>query len=143
MKQLLRFLDYFFVLRPVLFLPAWAVFLSGHYVQQNYTSGTAVDSSHSQLLWIGLAVTLMVGATAILKQIRDRQSATVDEHVPYIIADGFLTTKAGFIEAMTLSALSILIGIIFSPLMAIFLLLLLIVAGYLYCFSPFVQTIQS
>ena len=111
MKQLLRSLDYFFVLRPIYFLPAWAVLLSGHYVQAQVAGVVSEPQPHGRMLWIVAGIALLVGATAILRQIRDRQSGLVHAHIPYIVSDGFLTPKAGFVEAMALSAAAVLIGI--------------------------------
>ncbi len=143
MKQLLKFFDYFFILKPVLLYPVWTLFLAGYYVQGNAAlaaeqmgnNGSGSDSEPSLLL-AGLAVTLLMGAVFILNQVVERDESASNTKVS-LIAPGMLTPKVAFIEATLLTVCAVTVGFIASVVVGALLLLLLIVAGILYNFKPF------
>ena len=140
MKKLLKPLDYIFVLQPVLFFPVWAVFLAGFYVQnklfgaEHATNGTAANLQH-QYVWVGLALTGLMGAIFILYQVMERD--TNGGNPVRLIASGMLTPKAAFIEAVVLLVVVMIAGFILAPEIAALFFILVLVAGVLYNFSPF------
>lgn len=145
MKRLLKQLDYIFVLRPTLFFPVWTVFLAGFFVQQKFgvaaTHATNHSTSHATLnsnaLWIGVALTLLMGAVFVLNQIRDRFTDHQNRKL-FLIAHGHLSPKAAFIESLILIAASFVLAFLFSSaVMDLLFLVIFVITGLLYSFKPF------
>lgn len=144
MKRLLKLFDYLFVLRPVLFLPVWTVFLAGFFVQQDFgLAGTNADAAihpptaaDTGFVWVALGITLLMGAAFILNQIQDRETDHENRKL-FLIAHGHLTPKAAFIEAVILILASLVLGFLFSPLVGGLFFVILLVTGLLYSFRPF------
>lgn len=144
MKRLIKPFDYIFVLRPTLFFPVWTVFLAGFFVQQKF--GIAATSSAinyqnpgslgKDFLFVGLNLTLLMGAIFILNQIKDRVTDHQNKKL-FLIANGYLSPKAAFIEALILMTFSLVFAFIFSLLMGILFFVILIVTGIFYSFKPF------
>lgn len=141
MKKLLKPFDYIFVLQPVLFFPVWAVFLAGFYIQnklfgaEHATNGTAAHLQY-QYVWVGLALTGLMGAIFILYQVMERDAGNSGNPVR-LIASGLLTPKAAFIEAVVLLVVVMIAGFVLAPKIAALFFMLVLVAGVLYNFSPF------
>jgi len=144
MKQLLKLLDYLFVLKPVLLYPVWTLFIAGYYVQAKVvvaaenvaTNGTATDPSGPNVLLVGAAVTLLMGAIFVINQVMERNKLESRSRM-VLIAPDHLTPKVAFIEAALLLAASLVIGFISGPLIGVLLLVILVLAGILYNFHPF------
>jgi len=144
MKQLFKPLDYFFVLRPTLFYPVWTVFLAGFFVQSKYGMAATNSASNHQFLdtngiafiWVGLFLTMLMGAVFILNQIMDRKTDNKN-HKLFLIAHGHLTPKAAFIESAVLIVIAVIFAFIFSIKMGVLFLGILILTGWLYSFEPF------
>ena len=144
MKQLFKPLDYFFVLRPTLFYPVWTVFLAGFFVQNKY--GVAANNSAAShhflgtngiaFIWVGLFLTMLMGAVFILNQIMDRKTDNKNQKL-FLIAHGYLTHKSAFIESAALIAIAVIFAFIFSIKMGFLFLGILILTGWLYSFEPF------
>lgn len=140
MKKILSIFDYVFILKPVNLFPVWAVFLAGHYLEGELHAapvnpGDVVRQPVDNVLWVGLAVTLLVGALFVLHQVMDRQSRHRDS-LP-LIAPGRLTPKAAFIEAAVLLIAGLAVGFAFSLKIGLVLFALVLLAGYFYSFAPF------
>jgi 4-hydroxybenzoate polyprenyltransferase len=135
MTKLLKPFDYFFILKPVMFFPVWTIFLSGYYVQNK---AAAVESmpGDTTFLWTGLLLTLLTGGLVALNQVMDRRALSKDANL-LLIADGFLTPKAAFTEAVILLVIALLGGFLISIETGLTFMILLIFAGYLFNFTPF------
>lgn len=144
MKRIFKIFDYIFVLRPTLFFPVWAVFLSGFFAQQQFgvAAPEAAQANHAfiqnghNFIWVGGFLTLLMGAVFILNQIMDRHSDNQNKKL-FLISHGHLTPKAAFIEATILIVIAILFSFVFSLKMGLIFVLILLITGYLYSFSPF------
>lgn len=144
MKELLKPLDYFFVLRPTLFYPVWTVFLAGFFVQSKYghaaTNSVAnpspLGNEQVEFIWVGLFLTLLMGAVFILNQIMDRRTDDQNKKL-FLIAHGHLTPKAAFVESSALIVASLIFAFIFSINMGILFVGILALTGWLYSFEPF------
>ncbi|MFQ5822441.1 MAG: UbiA family prenyltransferase [bacterium] len=144
MKRFLKPFDYIFVLRPTLFFPVWTVFLAGFFVQQKFsvaainttTNDVSTTYQDRDFLIVGLFLTLLMGAVFILNQIRDRFTDHQNQKL-FLIANGYLTPKAAFIEALILIAAAVICAFLFSNIMGFLFLIILIVTGIFYSFEPF------
>ena len=123
MKKLLHLFDYVFVLRPTLFLPVWTIFFAGFFVQNKFSLAatndavTALNGSTTGLpsfVTVAFALTLLMGAVFILNQIMDRRSDSKNKKL-FLVAQGHITPKAAFVEAVTLIVLGLGLGFAFSP----------------------------
>lgn len=146
MKQILKPFDYFFILKPVMFFPVWVLFLSGYYAQnkliapylysETNTSNGLAAIGEDKLIWVGLALTVLMGAIFVLNQVMARKSPETKSKVT-LIAPGMLTPKSAFIESAILIVLAIGFGFFFSWKIGALALVILLLFGYLFNFSPF------
>jgi 4-hydroxybenzoate polyprenyltransferase len=143
MKKLLKPLDYIFLLRPTWFFVVWTVFLAGFFVQNKFgiaapstpTNNSAAAMSESPVLWVGLALTLLMGAIFILNQVMDRQSD--QKNRMHLIARGQVSPRSALLEAGILILASLTMAFHVSPSIGILFLIILVTTGYVYSFKPF------
>ncbi len=109
MNKFLKPLDYIFVLRPTSFFSVWTIFLAGFFVQNKFgvaatpsSNGELIISNgQSDFLWVGLFLTLLIGAVFILNQIKDRPSG--DNTNLTLIGQEHLTPKFAFFQAIRIA----------------------------------------
>lgn len=145
MKQLLKPFDYFFILKPIMFFPVWVLFLSGYYVQNktepylhsegNISNGVAAFGE-DRLIWLGLAVTILMGAIFVLNQVMERKSSEAKSKFTFI-APEMLTPKSAFIESSILIVLTLCFSFFFFWKIGVLAFIILLLLGYLFNFSPF------
>ncbi len=132
----LRIYDFFFLLRPVLFVPLWAPMFLG------YAAGAEVPSFGIQLLpgklfWINLlSYTLLMGAIYVVNQIYDRESDLVNNKL-FLIPYGIIETRWAWIYSGILVVLSFIIAIVFSTSDFVIILFLSGLLGAMYSIPPF------
>jgi 4-hydroxybenzoate polyprenyltransferase len=107
--------------------------MAGFYTQQK-TAGVTVPQK--VFVWVGLFLTLLMGAVFILNQIQDRHSDSRNDKL-FLIAHGHLTPKSAFIEAAGLVFISLGLAFAASLNMGLLFFLILLLTGYFYSFSPF------
>lgn len=98
---MLKYLDYLFVIRPVLMPPVWTILLLGHH-RSSQLSGI----NHLPGLAL-LLVTFLVGAVYILNQIFDIESDRLNRKL-FFLAQGHISVKAANIETILLNVLSVI-----------------------------------
>lgn len=140
LKLMLRYLDFIFVLRPMLFFPGWATMLAGYFIgarQQIYFTPqqmAAVD--HGFILKMLLAFALSMGASFLLNQLRDVESDQQNNKL-FLVAEGHLKKTALIWETVLLGLIALpisaSIGLAFLLLQIVFLIL----TGYMYNYPPF------
>jgi len=141
MKQLLKPLDYVFVLRPFFMYAVWALFLAGFYSQSKFSQNPNEATNHSlfanidNILLVGIFLTCLMGAVFIFNQIMDRDKKVTA--LPRLIATGFLTPKAAFIEAIVLVTPALIFGFYFSIWIGVLFLVIFLFMGIFYNFAPF------
>ncbi len=133
-------LDYFFVLRPMLFFPGWITLLAGYFILQRqkvFVSPAQMlrqDFGAISLLLILFA--LAMGASFLLNQLQDVESDKANEKL-FIIAEGHISQRAVLWEIVLLSLLAL--GLAWFLSLAHFLLTAGFIAltGYMYNYPPF------
>ena len=94
-------LDYLFVLRPVLLVPAWTMLLAGHY---RATGIKSITWQLPQRLWLMIALySGLMGAVYIVNQIFDVETDRANKKL-FLVADGYVDRTAIIIEAIILMA---------------------------------------
>jgi len=92
-------LDYFFVLRPILLVPAWTMLLVGHYRAGGELSiGLFLPEEFwlAMLLYSGL-----MGAVYIVNQISDIETDRLNKKL-FLVTEGYVNKKAIIVEAILL-----------------------------------------
>jgi 4-hydroxybenzoate polyprenyltransferase len=127
--SMLRWLDYLFVIRPVLMPPVWTILLLGHH-------RSAVLSGESNLPGlILLLVTFLVGAVYLLNQIYDVESDRLNKKL-FFLAEGHISKKNAIFEIVLLNLISI-IPAFFISLQLGLLFTLGFLFGFFYSVPPF------
>lgn len=112
---MLKFLDYIFVLRPVLMVPVWTILLLGHH------QGSRYGSSNRSLLWLFVFSTLFIGGVYLLNQIYDLETDRKNKKL-FFLAEGHISKKNAWVYTIILCLssvipsyfLSVTLGIIFT-----------------------------
>lgn len=133
----LKYLDYFFVLRPTLFFPVWTVFLANYHANGHFSRIESPLVNYTALLTSVFAITLMMGSMFIINQIKDIETDRKNEKL-FIIANGFIQVKCAIIEAIVLGGISLGLGFLLSLEFGISLIAVFIVTGIIYNLEPFV-----
>ncbi len=120
--------DYFFILRPLILIPAWNFLLIGSYLAGR-------QGRLSMDLVLGLVIyTFVLGGVYILNQIMDIETDRLNRKL-FILARGYVTVKAAYVEMTALWLLAILISFKFGMIFFI-LIVVSIVVGVLYSLPP-------
>jgi len=130
-------LDYFFVLRPMLFFPGWSTMMAGYFIQSKSTWFPAFqfDINNFHLLYVLIGFAMVMGSSFVLNQLKDIESDKKNKKL-FIISNGILSTKAVWMEAIILSSLSFLIAFFIKFEVGLLFILFFIVTGLLYNFAP-------
>ena len=126
---MLKFLDYIFVLRPVLMVPVWTILLLGHH------QGSRYGSSNRSLFWLFIFSTLFIGGVYLLNQIYDLETDRKNKKL-FFLSEGHISTKTAWTYAAFLYLLSVLPSYLLSLTIGIIFTLGLILS-FLYSAPPF------
>lgn len=144
MNRQLKYLDYFFLTRPILFLPGWATLIAGYLSASSSSNflnslinwNIQIEFWNRDILAGMFIFSLAMGGSFILNQLKDVHSDTRNNKL-FLLGDGHVPIKHGYVESLLFIGLSLVFSARISlPLfwvMAIFILL----TGYLYNFAPF------
>jgi 4-hydroxybenzoate polyprenyltransferase len=132
MKKKTSFLDYVFLLRPILFYPVWTFFLAG------FWNGSRISGMGSlfAMVFCASALTLLLGAVYILNQIQDRKTDKANGKL-FLLANGIIPIETAVWEAVLLAVIAISSALFFNTRFGFLLVLIFILTGYLYNYPPF------
>ncbi len=134
MKRGVEIFDLFFVLRPTLFYPIWTFFLAGLYGgMHSEMGGLHLRLSHP--LWTIAGLTMVMGTVFILNQIEDKETDRANGKL-FLIANGIVTLRAAYIEAMLLGVAGSILGFVNHRFIGLGFVLLLLLSGWLYNYPP-------
>jgi 4-hydroxybenzoate polyprenyltransferase len=132
--KLIAVFDHLFLLRPILFVPLWALTLLGYFWAEGGTYRLAWLPQGRLLLSLFL-YSLLMGSVYVLNQIFDRESDRLNRKL-YLLAEGYVTLRAAWVECFLLLVVSLSLSLLFSPAYRVFILLSLGL-GILYSAPPF------
>jgi 4-hydroxybenzoate polyprenyltransferase len=141
-NKIVSALDYFFVLRPMLFFPGWSTLLAGYFIAQR--EHLFLQSFDNPLYNpVKIAVLLFsfaaaMGASFLLNQLRDIASDKENDKL-YFISKGFIKKKAALWEVVFLTLIALLTALYISLPVLIVVVLFIILTGYLYNYQPFIM----
>jgi len=127
--RMLKYLDYFFLIRPVLMPPVWTVLLLGH-----RRSSQLFGESNLPGLALFL-VTFLVGAVYVLNQIFDVESDRQNQKL-FFLAKEYISLRSAIYETILLNLISVIAAFFISLQLGLFFLLGM-VFGFLYSAPPF------
>jgi 4-hydroxybenzoate polyprenyltransferase len=120
--------DYFFILRPLILIPAWNFLLIGSFLASRKGSFT-VD------VILGLVIyTFVLGGVYILNQIMDIETDRLNKKL-FLLSAGYVPIRAAYTEMVALWILAIVFSVKFGTAFVI-LILLSILLGILYSVPP-------
>jgi len=126
---MLKWLDYLFVIRPVLMPPVWTILLLGHH-------RSAVLSGESNLPGlILLLVTFLVGAVYLLNQIYDAESDRINKKL-FFLAEGYISKNNAIFQTILFNLISIVSAYLISRELGL-LFALGFLFGFFYSVPPF------
>lgn len=100
-------LDYFFVLRPILLIPAWTMLLVGYHRAQGDIS---VRLALPGKFWLAMLIySGLMGAVYIVNQIFDVETDRLNKKL-FLVADGYVNKKTIIVEAIVLFLGAIVVG---------------------------------
>ena len=126
---MLKYLDYIFVLRPVLMVPVWTILLLGHH------QGSRYGSSNRPLFWLFIFSTLFIGGVYLLNQIYDLETDRKNKKL-FFLAEGHISQKTAWTYTALLYLLSVIPSYFLSVTIGIIFTLGLILS-FLYSAPPF------
>jgi len=129
----IHLLDYFFVLRPILFFPGWSTVLAGYYCHSGQPFFTGAERDPG---WLLLSFGLAMAGSFLLNQIFDRDSDRINKKL-FLLADGHLSPGAAWIEAALLLTFSLLFSLLFGLRVFLTVLGFILITGWIYNFRPF------
>lgn len=120
--------DYFFILRPLILIPAWNFLLIGAYLGSRQ-AGFTLDVATGLL-----AYTFVAGGGYILNQIMDMETDRMNKKL-FLLTNGYVSRRAAYTEMIILWVLALLLSLRFGWLFVI-LIMMSILMGVLYSVPP-------
>lgn len=126
---MIRLLDYFFILRPILFFPGWTTTLAGYLCATGggYPWTMWSGKAPSGLILVGIASAMLMGAGFIVNQWYDTDSDRLNNKL-FFLAQDFVSKKAAIAEAMFL----MLGALILASRVSVLMLVIFMVAALLF-----------
>jgi 4-hydroxybenzoate polyprenyltransferase len=108
--NLIRYLDYFFVLRPILFFPGWSTTLAGNLVahQRMNPIDSVTGPVDLPLVLICLTSAMVMGGGFLVNQVRDADTDRLNNKL-FFLSQGFVTRKTAYAEAAVLFTLALVL----------------------------------
>lgn len=120
--------DYFFILRPLILIPAWNFLLIGGFLASRQGRLTW------DLVWGLVIYTFVLGGVYILNQIMDIETDRLNKKL-FIISGGYVTVKAAYVEMIALWLLAVGLSFRFGSIFILF-IVLSIIMGIMYSLPP-------
>jgi len=130
-----RWLDYIFILRPILYFPVWTYYLAGYWGGGNTIFHPELWRICSAFL-TGLPLTLAVGSIFIFNQLKDIDTDRINGKL-FLISEGIVPLRAAYVEAAVLAAVSLAAALLIGVETGLLIAVLLAVSGWCYNYPPF------
>jgi len=136
----LKYFDFFFVLRPMLFFPGWSTLLAGYLItskNQWFWDFTQIKATNyleiSILLFVFMAA---MGGSFLLNQLKDIETDLKNKKL-FILSENHISKKSAIIETAILFGLALILALLQNSAVFIATLIFIIITGYAYNFKPF------
>jgi 1,4-dihydroxy-2-naphthoate octaprenyltransferase len=139
-SPIIKSLDYFFVLRPMLFVPGWSAVLAGYFISSKkelyYTPHVFLNLDYLQISILLILFSAAMGATFLLNQLKDIDSDLKNKKL-FILSENHITKKSAINETLILILLSLILALNFSSWFFLAVVLFIILTGFMYNYKPF------
>jgi 1,4-dihydroxy-2-naphthoate octaprenyltransferase len=134
-------LDYFFVLRPMLFFPGWSTLLAGFLINSKSeivsNTDTILQTNYFLIVSVMIIFGAAMGMSFLMNQLKDIESDRRNNKL-FIISEGHITRTAVIIEIILLCLIAVLGGFAISFITGWLILVFIVITGYLYNYRPFI-----
>lgn len=135
MRALARTLDHFFLLRPILFFPAWTSFLAGIWGGRYFGHDNALLPRTVSFAGMMVVLTVIMGCVYVLNQIMDVATDRANEK-QFLIANFTISVKHATVQAVVMGVGGLGAAFFMDFHYGIGFSLLILIAGILYNFPP-------
>lgn len=133
----LRFLDFVFLLRPILFFPGWTTALTGYIIAVNLHRSWPWPIGLPAEFWLGVvSFTFLMGAAFVVNQLHDAVTDGVNDKL-FFISRGLISRAAAWVEMAVFLAAGLGCSLLHSVELAVIYMLSGLLFVVLYNFSPF------
>ncbi len=141
---MIKYLDYLFITRPILFFPGWITLMAGYLVArgENRLLFDLMGGKLTPTYWnVPLVLTMFsfaaaMGASFILNQLQDVESDQKNKKL-FLIGENYLSRRAAIGESLLLVLFSLAVSLFLSWKLFILNGLFIVITGYLYNYPPF------
>lgn len=136
---MIRLLDYFFILRPILFFPGWTTTLAGYLCATGGGYPWTVWSAKAPaaLYLVGIASAMLMGAGFVVNQWYDTDSDRLNNKL-FFLAQGFVPKRAAMTEAILLTLGALIVASRVSVLMFVVFVVAALLFTAVYNMKPLV-----
>ena len=135
--RFIQLLDYFFVLRPILFFPGWTTTLAGYLAARNSAVPLSLFNADRVLILVCISSAMVMGAGFIVNQIKDKETDRVNRKL-FFLSDEITHQKIIIIETWILVSIALTIAAFISWTMFAIHVLSLLLITVLYNLKPLV-----
>ncbi len=140
----IKLLDYFFLMRPVLFLPGWITLIAGYCIArgdntllQDVIQGRWQIESGTGMLFLGLGLfSAAMGGSFIFNQIYDVDSDRKNNKL-FLLGDGIISLSAGKLWGILLIFISLVGAVYIHPRFIVIIAIFNLITAYMYNAWPF------
>ncbi|MBD3223263.1 MAG: hypothetical protein GF313_00925 [Caldithrix sp.] len=138
-RSFLSYLDYFFVLRPMLFFPGWSTMLAGYFIARKenivYLEPYPFPQDLLKAFVLMVAFASAMGAVFLLNQLTDVKSDRGNKKL-FIIANGYIKRSDALRQVALLMVIAFMLTVLFNEITVAAMVLFLVITGYLYNYPP-------
>jgi 4-hydroxybenzoate polyprenyltransferase len=132
--------DYFFVLRPILFLPGWSTMFAGYLIATKgelyFSSAQFLNLDYLEISLLLLIFASAMGASFLLNQLEDIASDLKNKKL-FFLTENHISKSAAKKETVILIILALGLAYIMSISVLILIVFFLLITGYAYNYKPF------
>ncbi len=133
--------DYFFVLRPMLFIPGWSTMLAGYLIASKselyFTPTQFLNINYFELSLLFILFASAMGASFLLNQLEDIESDLKNKKL-FFLTENHISHNAAKVETALLIALSVVAAFFVNIAVLVTVLVFLFITGYAYNYKPFI-----
>lgn len=137
----LKSMDYFFVLRPMLFIPGWSTLLAGYLITSKqqifFTPSQFSQLNILNVIFLLVIFSMAMGASFLLNQIMDVDTDLKNKKL-FILSENHISKKSALIETIFLIILSVILSLKLGFVVLMTVIVFIILTGYMYNYKPFV-----
>lgn len=138
--SIIKSLDYFFVLRPILFIPGWSTLLAGYLIASKksifFSRQEILNQNGTQIILLMILFTCSMGASFLLNQMKDIETDLKNKKL-FLLSEKHISKKAAIIETSLLIITALILANHINFFVLIDTVLFIIITGYAYNFKPF------